>query len=64
MIKVWVALQPFRAPVELCTTISPDAIQEYRVIDGTPPAEYGQAGGFVTDTVLKGGTNTWHEFAV
>jgi hypothetical protein len=42
------------------TTISPDAIQEYRVIDGTPPAEYGQAGGFVTDTVLKGGTNKWH----
>jgi Carboxypeptidase regulatory-like domain/TonB dependent receptor len=42
------------------TTISPDAIQEYRVIDGTPPAEYGQAGGFVTDTVLKGGTNQWH----
>ncbi|MGB9197259.1 MAG: carboxypeptidase-like regulatory domain-containing protein, partial [Terriglobales bacterium] len=42
------------------TTISPDAIQEYRVIDGTPAAEYGQAGGFVTDTVLKSGTNTWH----
>ena len=42
------------------TTISPDAIQEYRVIDGTPPAEYGQAGGFVTDTVLKSGTNAWH----
>jgi hypothetical protein len=42
------------------TTISPDAIQEYRVIDGTPPAEYGQAGGFVTDTVLKSGTNQWH----
>src|SRR5579863_4280221 len=42
------------------TTISPDAIQEYRVIDGTPPAEFGQAGGFVTDTVLKSGTNQWH----
>ena len=42
------------------TTISPDAIQEYRVIDGTPSAEFGQAGGFVTDTVLKGGTNQWH----
>ena len=42
------------------TTISPDAIQEYRVISGTPSAEYGQAGGFVTDTVLKGGTNQWH----
>lgn len=42
------------------TTISPDAIQEYRVIDGTPSAEYGKAGGFVTDTVLKSGTNQWH----
>jgi Carboxypeptidase regulatory-like domain len=42
------------------TTISPDAIEEYRVIADTPPAEYGKAGGFVTDTVLKGGTNQWH----
>jgi len=42
------------------TTISPDAIQEYRVIEGTPAAEYGKAGGFVTDTVLKSGTNQWH----
>src|SRR3984885_1886468 len=42
------------------TTISPDAIEEYRVIDGTPPAEYGRSGGFVTDTVLKSGTNQWH----
>ncbi len=42
------------------TTISPDAIEEYRVISGTPAAEYGKAGGFVTDTVLKSGTNQWH----
>jgi len=42
------------------TTISPDAIEEYRVIEGTPSAEYGKAGGFVTDTVLKGGTNQFH----
>jgi len=42
------------------TTISPDAIQEYRVIEHIPPAEYGKAGGFVTDTVLKSGTNQWH----
>jgi hypothetical protein len=42
------------------TTISPDAIQEYRVITNAFPAEYGKAGGFVTDTVLKGGTNQWH----
>ena len=42
------------------TTISPDAIQEYRVIEHVPPAEYGIAGGFVTDTVLRSGTNQWH----
>lgn len=42
------------------STISPDAIQEYRVIEHIPPAEYGKAGGFVTDTVLKSGTNAWH----
>ncbi len=42
------------------TTIDPDAIQEYRVIEHIPPAEYGRSGGFVTDTVLKSGTNQWH----
>ena len=42
------------------TTISPDAIQEYRVISHNVPAEYGRAGGFATDTVLKSGTNKWH----
>jgi len=42
------------------TTISPDAIEEYRVIDHNFSAEYGKAGGFVTDTVLKSGTNQWH----
>ena len=42
------------------TTISPDAIQEYRVIEHNFSAEYGKAGGFVTDTVLKSGTNQWH----
>jgi hypothetical protein len=42
------------------TTISPDAIEEYRVIDHNFAAEYGRAGGFVTDTVLKSGTNQWH----
>jgi hypothetical protein len=42
------------------TTISPDAIEEYRVIEHIPAAEYGKAGGFVTDTVLKSGTNQWH----
>ena len=42
------------------TTISPDAIQEYRVISHNLPAEYGRAGGFATDTVLKSGTKNWH----
>jgi Carboxypeptidase regulatory-like domain/TonB dependent receptor len=42
------------------TSISPDAIEEYRVITHQFNAEYGKAGGFVTDTVLKGGTNQWH----
>jgi hypothetical protein len=42
------------------TSISPDAIQEYRVLTHVPPAEYGRAGGFATDTVLKSGANQWH----
>jgi hypothetical protein len=42
------------------TSISPDAIEEYRVITHDFNAEYGKAGGFVTDTVLKSGTNKWH----
>lgn len=42
------------------TQLSPDAIQEYRVITNDFPAEYGKGGGFVNDTVLKSGTNDWH----
>ncbi len=42
------------------TSISPDAIQEYRVISSVPNAEYGRAGGFTTDTVLRSGTKQWH----
>jgi hypothetical protein len=42
------------------TTISPDAIQEYRVLTHDYPAEYGRTGGFATDTVMKSGTNTFH----
>lgn len=42
------------------TSISPDAIQEYRVITNSYSAEYGKGGGFITDTVLRGGTNQWH----
>jgi hypothetical protein len=42
------------------TSISPDAIQEYRVITSNYSAQYGKAGGFVTDTVLRSGTNDFH----
>src|ERR1700682_4846838 len=42
------------------TSISPEAIQEYRVITHTFAAEYGKGGAFVTDTVLKSGTNELH----
>jgi hypothetical protein len=41
-------------------TMSPDAIEEYRVVTSVPNAEYGRAGGFSTDTVLKSGTTKWH----
>jgi len=42
------------------TSISPDAIQEFRVVTSAFAAEFGKAGGFVTDMVLKSGTNNWH----
>jgi hypothetical protein len=42
------------------TSISPEAIQEYRVITNNYAAQYGKGGGFVTDTVLRGGTNDPH----
>jgi hypothetical protein len=41
-------------------SLSPDAVQEYRVLSSVPDAEYGRAGGFTTDIVMKSGTNTWH----
>ncbi len=41
-------------------SISPDAVQEYRVISSVANAEYGRAGGFTTDTVLRSGTNKLH----
>jgi hypothetical protein len=47
-------------PGGAATSISPDAIAEYRVITNSFTAEYGKAGGFVTDTVLKSGTNELH----
>jgi hypothetical protein len=42
------------------TSISPEAIQEFRVITHSYAAEYGTGGGFVTDTVLKSGTDQLH----
>ncbi len=42
------------------TSISPEAIQEYRVVTSVFAAEYGKGGGFINDTVLKSGTNDWH----
>src|SRR5438445_3130856 len=42
------------------TSISPEAIQEYRVITNSFSAEYGKGGCFINDTVLKSGTNSWH----
>ena len=42
------------------TSISPEAIQEYRVITNNYAAQYGKGGGFVTDTVLRGGANELH----
>ena len=42
------------------TSVSPEAIQEYRVITNNYSAQYGKAGGFVTDTVLRSGTNELH----
>lgn len=42
------------------TSISPEAIQEYRIVTSVFAAEYGKAGGFVNDMVLKSGTNDWH----
>jgi hypothetical protein len=42
------------------TSISPEAIEEYRVITNNYSAQYGKAGGFVTDTVLRSGSNDVH----
>ncbi|HEX8071189.1 MAG TPA: carboxypeptidase regulatory-like domain-containing protein [Pyrinomonadaceae bacterium] len=42
------------------TSISPEAIEEYRVITNNYSAQYGKGGGFVTDTVLRSGSNELH----
>jgi hypothetical protein len=41
-------------------SISPEAVQEFRVVTNNFSAEYGRQAGFVTDLVLKSGTNHWH----
>src|SRR5258708_16467711 len=40
--------------------MSRDEMEEYSVITHDLSVEYGKVGGFVTDTVLKSGTNKWH----
>lgn len=39
---------------------NPDAIGEFKVITGTPAAEYGRAGGAVISSSFKSGTNELH----
>jgi hypothetical protein len=40
--------------------ISPDALQEFRVVTGAMKAEYGRNGGAVVEAVTKSGSNIWH----
>jgi len=40
--------------------VSPDAVEEFRVVTNNFSAEYGRSGGFVTDLVTKSGTNQLH----
>ena len=40
--------------------ITPDAVQEFRVVTNNFSAEYGRSGGFVTNLVTKSGTNQIH----
>ncbi|MDE3179719.1 MAG: TonB-dependent receptor, partial [Acidobacteriota bacterium] len=42
------------------TSISPDAVQEFRVVTNNFSAQYGRQGGFETDIVLKSGKNQIH----
>lgn len=39
---------------------NPDAIGEFKVITGTPPAEFGRSGGAVITSSFKSGTNEFH----
>ncbi len=42
------------------TGVSPDAIQEFRVVTNNFSAQYGRQGGFVADAVMKSGSNQLH----
>lgn len=39
---------------------SPDALQEFRTITANAPAEFGRAGGAITNLISKSGTNAYH----
>jgi len=39
---------------------SPDALQEFRTITANAPAEFGRAGGAITNLISKSGTNQFH----
>ena len=39
---------------------SPDALQEFRTITANAPAEFGRAGGAITNLISKSGTNEFH----
>ncbi|HEX6737578.1 MAG TPA: TonB-dependent receptor, partial [Vicinamibacteria bacterium] len=39
---------------------SPEALQEFQVITTNAPAEFGRAGGAITNIVTKSGSNTFH----
>jgi Carboxypeptidase regulatory-like domain/TonB dependent receptor-like, beta-barrel len=41
-------------------SVSPDAVQEFRVVTNNFSAEYGRSSGFVSDTVLRSGSNQVH----
>ncbi len=42
------------------TSISPDAIEEFRLITGAMKAEYGRNSGAVVEVTTRGGSNQWH----
>lgn len=44
----------------LQTSLSVDAIEEFRIIVRNPSAEYGRTGGGVINLISKGGTNEFH----